>query len=126
MIFLAGGTGIAPIKAIMEELFASYDSREIFLYWGMTSPERFYLEELLDLPQRHKHFHFIPVASETPSWGGRTGFVHKAVMEDFENLSGFDVYACGSPLMIDSAREAFIEQGLPAEQFYSDSFTPSK
>ena len=70
---------------------------------------------------------YVPVVSEAlpeDGWSGRTGFVHRAVMEDFPDLSGFQVYACGVPVMVDSARKDFITScGLPAEEFFADSFT---
>jgi CDP-4-dehydro-6-deoxyglucose reductase, E3 len=75
----------------------------------------------------HGHFRYVPVISEAKpedAWTGRTGFVHKAVMEDFRDLSGHQVYACGVPIMVDSARKDFIEQsGLPADEFHADSFS---
>jgi CDP-4-dehydro-6-deoxyglucose reductase len=75
----------------------------------------------------HPNFTFIPVLSEPrpeDAWPGRTGFVHEAVMVDFPDLSGYQVYACGAPPMIDAARRDFVARcGLPETQFYADSFT---
>jgi len=86
---------------------------------------------LPDLPGRWqtehpRHFTYIPVLSEPrpdDAWPGRTGFVHRAVLEDFRDLSGYQVYACGGPAMIDAARRDFVAQGLPPGDFYADSFT---
>jgi CDP-4-dehydro-6-deoxyglucose reductase len=98
------------------------------LYWGARRPKDLYLDAL---PARwaaeHARFKYIPVISDALAedrWGGRTGFVHRAVMEDLPDLSGFQVYACGVPIMVDSARRDFIQKcGLPENEFFSDSFT---
>jgi CDP-4-dehydro-6-deoxyglucose reductase len=84
-----------------------------------------------ELPRRwaaeHPHFKYIPVISDglpEDAWLGRTGFVHRAVMEDFPDLSGYQVYACGVPVMVDAARNDFTSKcGLPETEFFSDSFT---
>ena len=77
----------------------------------------------------HGYFTFVPVVSDAraeDAWTGRTGFVHQAVVADFPDLSGHQVYACGAPIVVDSARRDFVEQcGLPADEFFADSFTPS-
>jgi CDP-4-dehydro-6-deoxyglucose reductase len=69
----------------------------------------------------------VPVISDAlpeDAWSGRTGFVHRAVMEDFPDLSGHQVYACGVPIMVDSARRDFTTLcKLPEGEFYADSFT---
>jgi CDP-4-dehydro-6-deoxyglucose reductase len=70
---------------------------------------------------------YIPVVSNaTPEdgWTGRTGFVHRAVLQDYADLSLHQVYACGAPIVVDSARQDFCTQGhLPADEFFADSFT---
>jgi CDP-4-dehydro-6-deoxyglucose reductase len=69
----------------------------------------------------------VPVISDAlpeDAWLGRTGFVHLAVMQDIPDLSGHQVYACGAPVMVDSARRDYVDRcGLPAEEFYADAFT---
>ena len=130
IIFVAGGTGFAPIKAVIEHaLHHEIDKvRPIVLYWGARSKVDLYLP---DLPGRWQtehspNFTYIPVLSEPKpddAWPGRTGFVHRAVLEDFRDLSGYQVYACGGPAMIDAARREFVAQGLPPGDFYADSFT---
>lgn len=127
MIFLAGGTGFAPIKGMLEHAFAAHMDREMVLYWGVRSLKDLYLAEL---PQRwqaeHPNFSFVPVLSDPQpedDWQGRTGFVHAAVLADFADLSGYQVYACGAPAMVDSAREAFTQtRGLPEDEFFADAF----
>jgi len=127
IIFVAGGTGFAPIKGMLEHLFAEESGRQMILYWGARAKKDIYLPEAPILwQQRHSNFSFIPVLSD-PSPGdqcqGRRGYVHQAVLEDFNDLSGFEVYACGAPVMVDSARSAFTQtRGLPEDAFYADSF----
>jgi CDP-4-dehydro-6-deoxyglucose reductase len=127
MIFIAGGTGFAPIKGMLEHAFAEHTDREMVLYWGVRSLKDLYMAELPRQWQAERpNFTFIPVLSNPlpdDHWQGRTGFVHEAVLEDFADLSGYQVYACGAPIMVDSAREAFTgARGLPEEEFFADSF----
>jgi CDP-4-dehydro-6-deoxyglucose reductase len=128
MIFVAGGTGFAPIKAVIEHAFHHQIERPMVLYWGVRSLRDLYLPDLPGAWQeKHRDFRFIPVLSDPlpeDRWPGRTGLVHKTVMTDFPDLSGYQVYACGGPAMIDAARQDFTTQcGLPAEEFFADSFT---
>ncbi len=127
MIFIAGGTGFAPIKGMLEHAFAEHTERELVLYWGARALKDLYMAEL---PQQwqaeHPNFSFIPVLSNPEPgdhWQGRTGFVHEAVLADFADLSGYQVYVCGAPVMVDRARDAFTQtRGLPEEEFFADSF----
>ncbi|MFZ5558925.1 MAG: CDP-6-deoxy-delta-3,4-glucoseen reductase [Pseudomonadota bacterium] len=131
MIFLASGTGFAPIKAILEHAFYTGCQRPMALYWGNRSRSDMYLSELpLQWQRDHANFRFVPVLSEPEpedGWSGRTGLVHDAVMADFPDLSGHQVYACGAPVMVEAARRDFSSRcGLPEDEFYSDAFTPSE
>src|SRR5690606_32754100 len=128
VVFLASGTGFAPIKAIVERMISTQDQRSAVLYWGGRRPADLYMRELAeqwaqDLP----NFRFVPVVSEAQpedDWTGCTGFVHQAVMHDLPDLSGYEVYACGAPIMVESARNDFIQHGgLPEEAFFADAFT---
>ena len=128
VIFLAGGTGFAPIKAIIEHMLFHRIPREIVLYWGARAKRDLYLAELAGAWQtQHRNVTFIPVLSEPApddAWPGRTGLVHRAVLADFPDLSGYQVYACGAPAMIDAARRDFTSlRGLAPGDFYADSFT---
>jgi len=128
IIFVAGSTGFAPIKALIEHAFHHDVARPMVLYWGVRALRDLYLAKLPgEWQEQHRNFTFIPVLSDPSpedNWPGRTGFVHKAVMADFLDLSGYQVYACGGPAMIDAARSEFSEsRGLPADQFFADSFT---
>ena len=130
MIFVAGGTGFAPIKAQLEHLFHHESDRPMVLYWGARSRKDLYLPELPVQWQRdHPNFTFIPVLSDPlpgDAWQGRVGLVHQAVLDDFRSLAGYQVYACGGPAMTDVARQSFVaERGLPEDEFYCDAFTPS-
>ncbi|HYP67144.1 MAG TPA: CDP-6-deoxy-delta-3,4-glucoseen reductase [Thiobacillaceae bacterium] len=126
MIFVAGGTGFGPIKAMLQHLFAEASPRRIVLYWGARSLKDLYMAELPARWQReHDNFSFIPVLSQPKAedrWDGRTGYVDQAVLKDFEDLSGYQVYACGAPAMVDSARASFVRRGLPADEFFADAF----
>jgi NAD(P)H-flavin reductase/ferredoxin len=126
IVFVASGTGFAPIQSILEDVFRRRDaSRQMMLYWGGRRQKDLYLAELATKwATQYPHFKFVPVLSEPDdSWTGRTGFVHRAVMEDFASLAGHEVYACGVPVMINAAREDFIDQrGLPSDAFYCDAF----
>ena len=127
IIFVAGGTGFAPIKAVIEHAFHIHTDREMVLYWGCRSRADLYLPALpAQWAAQHPNFTFIPVLSEPKpedNWNGRTGLVHQAVLDDFDGLAGYQVYACGAPVMIDSARAAFVARGLPEDEFFADSFT---
>jgi CDP-4-dehydro-6-deoxyglucose reductase len=128
IVFVASGTGFAPIKSIIETAFHRKVARPMVLYWGARRPKDLYLNPLPEKWAReHPHFRYVPVISEArpeDQWTGRGGFVHRAVMEDLPDLSGHQVYACGVPIMVDSARKDFTTQcQLPEDEFYADSFT---
>jgi CDP-4-dehydro-6-deoxyglucose reductase len=128
IVFVASGTGFAPIKSILETAFYKKIERPMVLYWGARRPKDLYLNQLAERwTQEHPHFRYVPVISEAraeDNWSGRSGFVHRAVMQDLPDLSAHQVYACGVPIMVDSARKDFIAQcQLPEDEFYADSFT---
>ena len=128
MILLASGTGFAPIKAIIEHLQFKNSQRQAVLYWGCRSKADLYLHEwALNAAEAMPNLTYIPVLSEPKpedAWTGRTGFVHQAVMHDHPNLMNHQVYACGAPIMVESAQHDFVvKSGLPDDEFYADSFT---
>ena len=130
IIFVASGTGFAPIKSIIEHAFHLETTRQMVLYWGGRRPVDIYTGELAARwQQQHDNFSFIPVISDAlpeDNWSGRSGFVHRAVMEDFPDMSGYQVYACGAPVVVESAHRDFTTLcKLPDDEFYSDAFTPS-
>jgi len=126
VIFVAGGTGFAPIKSMLNHAFHHEIQREFVLYWGAKTLADLYQASVpSQWQQENKNFSFIPVLSEPgaeDAWPGRTGYVHQAVLADFADLSGYEVYACGAPPMIAAARRDFLARGLPEDAFFSDSF----
>lgn len=123
-LLVAGGTGYAPLRAMLRSLLERGDTRPLTLYWGgATEADLYATGEIAAWRQQHPGLHFTPVLSEPPpGWTGRTGFVHAAVLADHPHLSGFDVYAAGPPAMIEAIRHDFIAAGLPHEQLFFDSF----
>jgi len=128
IIFVAAGTGFAPIKSIIEQMQAKKIQRPIHLYWGGRRPSDLYLDDLCkSWEQEITGFKYIPVISDAldqDGWQGRTGFVHQAVMTDHSNMQDLQVYACGAPVMVNAARNDFSSKcHLPEEEFFADSFT---
>ena len=130
MILLASGTGFAPIKAIIEHLQFKRITRPAVLYWGGRRPTDLYQHDwitarLAEMP----NLSYVPVVSDAlpeDAWTGRTGFVHLAVLQDVTDLSGYQVYACGAPIVVDSAQAAYTAAGLPNDEFFADSFVTEK
>ena len=129
-ILMAGGTGFAPIKGVVEHVLAEGLKQPVHIYWGARNKESLYMAELAQSwADSHEKLHFIPVLSEpldSDQWAGRTGFVHDAVCQDFSDLSAYDIYACGPPVMIQAGRSAFASQGMDESHFYFDSFDYAK
>ena len=127
IVFLASGTGFAPIKAILEHMQHRGIQRPATLYWGGRRPADLYLDDwvraqLAVLPT----LRYVPVVSDAlpeDGWTGRTGFVHLAVLQDLPDLSAHQVYACGAPVVVDAARRDYVAAGLPSEEFFADAFT---
>jgi len=127
IVMVAGGTGFAPIKALVEHAIHSRIDRPIAIYWGAKNLQELYLPEL---PQQwataHANISYIPVLSEpttADAWSGRTGLVHEAVLADFADLSGYQAYVCGAPVMVEAAQRDFLARGLPASEFFADIFS---
>jgi CDP-4-dehydro-6-deoxyglucose reductase len=123
MIFVAGGTGFAPIKAIIEHFLHLGTLRAMQLYWGARAPLELYQRALPEQWSGTTALTFQPVISDLELTDGlRGGFVHEAVLEDHPDLSGYDVYMSGPPALIDAGRRSFVQAGLPEERLYYDSF----
>ncbi|MVW70284.1 2Fe-2S iron-sulfur cluster-binding protein [Bordetella sp. 15P40C-2] len=124
MVFAATGTGIAPIKAILESLLDDDDCPPVSLYWGMRNELDLYLAEQIESwRDRLYEFEFVPVLSRpSGQWQGRKGYVQDAVLQDLPDLSEHSIYLCGSPLMIQDAKTRFVGAGAEAAHLYSDSF----
>ncbi len=130
MVLLASGTGFAPIKAIIEHMQFKGITRTAVLYWGGRRPADLYMHDwVLAKVAEMPNLRYVPVVSDAlpeDAWTGRTGFVHNAVLQDTADLSGHQVYACGAPIVVDSAQAAYIKAGLPEDEFYADSFVTEK
>lgn len=127
LVLVASGTGYAPIRSILLEMFQRKDARPATLYWGGRSRKDIYaMAEVQAWADEHPGLRFVPVLSDAlggDEWQGRTGFVHQAVMQDIADMSGYQVYACGAPPMVAAARRDFVQQrGLPAGEFFADAF----
>ncbi|HRJ51758.1 MAG TPA: CDP-6-deoxy-delta-3,4-glucoseen reductase [Candidatus Thiothrix moscowensis] len=126
LILMGGGTGFAPLKGMLEQLMEQGLDKPVYLYWGVRAKADLYLHSVVrSWVARHPQLTYIPVLSAPQAddhWEGRTGWVHEAVVADFADLSGHDVYMSGPPPMIHAAKTAFLAHGLPEAQLYSDSF----
>lgn len=125
LVMVATGTGLAPVKAMLESLMDDPDCPPVSLYWGARSQADLYLhDEILQWGARLYEFRYVPVLSRPhEGWSGRKGYVQHAVCEDFADLSEHAVYLCGSPAMIDDARRQFLQRGASLDHLYADSFT---
>ena len=129
IVFVAGATGFAPVKSMVENAFYQGIRRPIFLYWGVRRLADLYMPDLpAQWAQDHGNFHFIPVLSEPApedNWTGRTGLVHEAIIQDFPSLAGHEIYACGSVKMVEAVFPHFKAQGADDGMCFSDAFTIS-
>jgi CDP-4-dehydro-6-deoxyglucose reductase len=126
VIFLAGGTGMAPIAGIIQHVLKKAIRREFYIYWGARSAEDLYMHDQVQAwATTHPHIHYVPVLSEPKPedhWQGRTGYVHEAILADFASLAGYEVYGSGPPAMVYAGRDAFLPRGLDPKLYYSDAF----
>lgn len=125
IILVAGGTGFAPIKGLVEHALHIGIRRPMHLYWGAKDRAGLYLHSLAESwANVHSHLKFTPVLSEPDAgWSGRTGLVHEAVMADHPDLSSFQAYVCGAPAMCEAALRDFTGHGLPQDEFFADVFS---
>jgi CDP-4-dehydro-6-deoxyglucose reductase len=125
LLMVATGTGLAPIKSMLEALMDDPDCPPVWLYWGMRSAADLYLhEEIARWGERLYDFQYVPVLSRADDgWQGRRGYVHDAVAADIGDLSEHAIYLCGSPNMIRDAKQTFMVLGAQAPFIYSDGFT---
>ena len=128
LVFLASGTGFAPLKALLEHMQHCDITRPTTLYWGGRRPGDLYMDDWVQAQiAQMPYLRYVPVVSNAQPddhWSGRTGFVHLAVLEDFPDLSSHQVYACGAPVVVDSARRDFVGLAhLPEQEFFADAFT---
>ncbi|HYF21426.1 MAG TPA: FAD-binding oxidoreductase [Ramlibacter sp.] len=129
LVFVAGGTGFAPVQSMVEDLLRRNVQRPIRIYFGARTPQQLYPTRVVEQwRQRRPDIHYVPVVSDpqpADGWEGRTGLVHLAVLQDHASLAGQAVYACGAPAMIDAARASFTAAGLAPQDFHCDAFVPA-
>ena len=126
IIFMAGGTGFGPIKGMIEHALAASITRPMHIYWGARTQEDLYMHAVAKkLADDHEHIQYTPVLSDAKpedNWQGRTGFVHEAICADINDLSNFEIYGSGPPAMIHAGTDAFKQQGLNLDNYFSDAF----
>lgn len=126
MILMGGGTGFAPLKSMLEDLLANKDKRPLHLFWGARSRAELYLhEQAQQWAEQNEHIRYSTALLEPAdavSSGSFNGFVHQAVLQQYADLSGFDIYMSGPPAMIDASRSAFLESGAQKQRIFFDSF----
>lgn len=130
MIFMAGGTGFAPVKGMVEHALKVGIERPIHIYWGARAFEDLYMDDVAQkFTKLNPLIRYTPVLSNTKdidNWQGRTGWVHEAILNDYPDLSGHEVYAAGPPAMVYAAEDAFTDAGLSKENYISDAFEFNK
>ncbi len=127
VVMVAGGTGFAPIKGMVEHMIELGMENPLKIYWGVRSEQDLYLNELAtEWAATYENISYIPVLSDPgvidQGWEGRTGFVHQAVVDDHSDLSAVDLYMAGPPIMVNAGKSAFNAIGLAEDHLYSDSF----
>ncbi|ATG75429.1 NAD(P)H-flavin reductase [Zobellella denitrificans] len=124
VILMAGGTGFAYTRAILQKMLADGLHKPVFLYWGVRFEDHLYADaEMKAWAAEHRELTYVPVVQNgNEHWQGRTGLVHEAIMEDFPSLTGYDVYVAGRFEMAGVAREAFKEKGVEAERLFGDAY----
>jgi Na+-transporting NADH:ubiquinone oxidoreductase subunit NqrF len=126
LIFIAGGSGMAPIKSLLEELFSQSFEKEAWFFYGARSKKDLYLtEEWEELVRQHPNFHFVPALSQPdPSdvWEGETGFIADVIARTLEDTSKMDAYLCGPPIMIETACDALSKSGMKGTNIAYDEF----
>ncbi|OHC67865.1 MAG: ferredoxin-NAD reductase [Rhodocyclales bacterium GWA2_65_20] len=129
IVFVAGATGFAPVKSMVEDAFDRGLKRPIYLYWGVRQLRDLYMPDLpAQWAREHDNFKFVPVLSDAAPedhWSGRTGLVHEAILQDFPSLKGYELYACGSVKMVEAVFPHFKAQGAEDGMCFSDAFAIS-
>ena len=126
IILIAGGTGFAPIKGLIEHALHIGVTRPMKLYWGAKNRAGLYMNALAERWAADHGIAYTPVLSEPAAedaWTGRTGLVHEAALADHADVAGYQVYACGAPVMCEAALRDFTARGLPKDEFFADVFS---
>ena len=123
IIMVAGGTGFGPVKAMVEHAIESESERSMHIYWGVRDKQDLYMQLPYEWANAHKNISFTPVLSQVnDQWQGKKGYVHEVVLDDFETLTDYEVYACGPPEMVRQAANTFVKKGMFEDNFFNDSF----
>lgn len=124
VVMMAGGTGFAPLKAMLEQHFRAGSARPVHLFWGARARRDLYLHALAaGWARQHAQLRYTPVLSEPDGdWDGERGLVHDAVLRAHPDLRGHEIYMAGPPVMVHAGKQAFVEAGLDADHLYYDSF----
>lgn len=126
MILMGGGTGFAPLKSMIEDLLSHKDTRPVHLFWGAQNRAELYMhEQAQQWAAENEHIQYSSALMEpgdAAEAGSFSGFVHEAVLQQYSDLSGFDIYMSGPPAMIDASRSAFLEHGAESRRIFFDSF----
>lgn len=126
MIFIAGGSGMAPMKCLLHQMSNTSNNRQCTYYFGGTTvKDHFYSDLMADFQSKLPNFKYIPVVSgkeQSDGWTGRRGLVTEAVADDYKDLSGLEAYLCGSPGMIDASIKVLTSLGMPEESIFYDKF----
>ena len=124
LVLLAGGTGFSYVKSMADHLAEVQSKRPVFFYWGVRDESALYAkQEMEDWAASQENFNFIPVVEHgSESWQGHTGYVHQAVMKDFDSLAAYEIYMAGRFDMIGPVRDDFIAHGAIRENMYADAF----
>lgn len=124
LLMVATGTGLAPIKSMLDALMDDPDCPPVSLYWGTRTAADLYVRDEIDAwKSRLYEFNYVPVLSRAdPAWQGRRGYVQDAVAADLPDLSEHAIYLCGSPEMISGAKQSFIARGASIAHIYAEGF----
>jgi len=124
IILMAGGTGFSYVKSLLEQIVESRISNPVYLYWGVKEHSHFYFEkQAQNWSMEYENIHFHPVVElAEKNWPGKQGYVHQAVLADFDDLAEFDIYVVGRFEMAKVAREDFVKQGAKVDHIYGDAF----
>ena len=122
ILFVAGSTGFAPIRSIIEDMLNKNIQRDMTLYWGARQRGGLYSDAPEKWAVQNPYFKYVPVISDAPEPGIRHNLVHKAVLEDHPSLRDFQAYVCGVPIMTQAAKAEFLAAGLPDSEFFADAF----
>ena len=131
LLFLASGTGFAPIKAMLEHMEHTGSQRHAVLYWGARRPADIYMHDwITEYCTRHPQVRYVPVISDAlpeDGWTGLSGLALDVMLQEHPDMRDMQLYACGAPAMVEAAQQrAVADHQLPAEHFFADAFTSLK